>query len=113
MRECTQGLDWQVLGLLRVLDVLRVLLVDVRHERVALRFLSRDLLVEGSILRLVSLRVRQRQGTAWAVVALVESLRTVEGEVLAWEATSQSRLSSGLQVVSSLISSSRLRSGEH
>jgi hypothetical protein len=59
-----------------VLDVLGVLVVDVRHERVvAVRLLTRDLLVEGPLrVRLVGLRVRKGEGAAWAVVSLIEGL---------------------------------------
>jgi hypothetical protein len=98
-----------------VLDVLAVLVVDVRHERVvAVRFLPCDLLVEGPLrVSLVGLRVRKGEGAAWAVVSLIEGLRTVKWEVLARKATSQSRLSSGLQVISSLVASGSLRSWQH
>ncbi len=114
MRKWSKWLYWKILRLLGMLNVLIILVVDVWHERIALRFLASDLLVERSLwISLINLRVGKRNCTTRTVMSLIECLRAIKREVLARKSTSQSWLASRFQIISSLVTSSCLRSWQH
>jgi hypothetical protein len=97
-----------------MLNVLVVLMVNVGHEWIAHRFLTRYLLIERSFfVRLICFRIGKRKGTAWAIMSLIKSFRAIKGEILAGHTTSQCGIASRLDIVSSLVASCCLWSWKH
>ena len=88
-----------------MLNVLIVLTIDVRNEWILQGLLSCNLIVEGPVWLLITLRVSKTN--PWRTsMPLVQLLSVIEGEIPAWKATPQGRKTGWSHIISALVPSS-------